>query len=579
MTYSRALVFDYVHERWLSFSSPKEVLTSNNLNEIIQILTDAEQAANNRGLWAVGWVSYEAAPACDPAFEVNSGSSVPLIWFGLYDSPTICDRLPRPTEITSSSWLPRMSETEYSDAFVATHKHIAQGDTYQVNLSFRMRVEFLDNPYALFYSMVEKQAGRYSFFLDTGRFVACSASPELFFEKEHDQIICRPMKGTAKRSVDQERDQINAQHLATSDKERAENVMIVDMVRNDLSRIADDASVTVTDLFLVEHYPGVLQMVSEVRAKTQASIAEVMRALFPSASITGAPKCRTMQLIKRYENSPRGLYTGSIGVMNPQGRSWFNVAIRTAMVDRTIGSADYGVGSGVVWDSVRANEYSECLLKAGAVLATSTQVSLFETLRWEATRGFWLLHHHLDRLIASARHFGYPCDLSAVTRALEEVVQSASTREEQLRVRIALDPCGVITSHVSPCPITTSSYRVALARNNIQSSDARLFHKTTDRSIYNDAAPVVADVDDVLLWNERKEVTESRIANIVVTLRGSRYTPPTSSGLLPGCLRRDLLLRGEISERIITLDDLAQAEEVYLINSVRGMWRVEVVQP
>jgi len=384
------------------------------------------------------------------------------------------------------------------------------------------------------------------------------------------------MKGTARREGVPELDDPQLQRLTSSAKERAENVMIVDMVRNDLSRIAKERSVHVVSLCEVERFPQVFQMVSEVRATTEASLSDVISAMFPCASITGAPKARTMQIIKQREHSARGLYTGSLAIVTPEDRAWLNVAIRTAVVDQKTGAAEFGVGSGVVWDSECSREYTECLLKAHVISNGKPRPELFETLLWDGSRGYRLLQYHVERLLHSALEFGYPCEKSRVLARLQGALEELHTRDGPLRVRIFLDALGAIATEIGPVPNMTSPYRVALAREPIFSGDYRLRHKSTDRSLYDSAEPSIDGVDDVILWNERGEITESRIANVIVTIEGDMYTPPLSSGVLPGCLRRDLLARQEITERTITKDEMLRSDRVYLANSLRGVWCVEL---
>jgi para-aminobenzoate synthetase/4-amino-4-deoxychorismate lyase len=582
MSEPKALVFDTDQNGWLSFGAPKRVHSTHNLADVMPCLQQVQNAALRGDRWLVGWIAYEAAPAFDAALEVGQPPTLPLLWFAEYDEPDVLDELPIPVQKTPGAhalnrWQPVMSDELYSEAFAAVHRQIQRGDTYQVNLSFRLRSQGRHDAYSLFYSMVSQQAGRYSFFLDAGRFAICSASPELFFALHGRTISCRPMKGTARREGTSARDDIEREGLATSAKDQAENVMIVDMVRNDLSRIALDGSVEVSALFQVEKFPGVFQMVSAVRAVTDASLTEILSALFPSASITGAPKPRTMRIISQSENSPRGLYTGSLGIISPHNRAWFNVAIRTAVVDRETETAEYGVGSGVVWDSECRREYDECLLKAGVVERSRTMPGIFETLLWEPDKGYWLLDHHVERLVSSAEHLGYPCDEAQVRSRLALALDAKSQSVGPLRIRIVLNALGTLALEAVECAPLRKPYRVALARVPVCSTDPRLFHKTTDRSIYDTAVPSVSGVDDVLLWNERGEVTESRIANVVVSLDGALLTPPLSSGLLPGCLRRELLMQGAIVEAVVSIDDLRRAEQIYLVNSLRGMWLVEPV--
>jgi para-aminobenzoate synthetase/4-amino-4-deoxychorismate lyase len=587
MSNPSALVFDDPLGCWLSFGAPSLVLSADDLNQVVPVLRQAQDAVKECGLWSIGWLAYEAAAAFDPALGgsdlTKSGSTLPLAWFGLYSEPRHLDRLPPPVTFDSESrpcWEPEMTEIQYRDAFSEVRRSISRGDSYQVNLSFRLRAKGIQDPYALFYRMVSEQAGRYSFFVDAGRYAICSASPELFFAFSSGEIVCKPMKGTAKRVGNPESDNAAIFDLSSSSKERAENVMIVDMVRNDLSRVALDHSVHVPYLCQVERFPGIFQMVSEVHASTKASLVDVVAALFPSASITGAPKARTMEIIRLCESSPRGLYTGSLGIISPDDRAWFNVAIRTAVVDQSTGTAEYGVGSGVVWDSECHQEYRECLLKAQVIERGQVRPALFETLLWKSKEGYWLLDYHLERLAQSALFFGYTFNKARVRQRMEDAIAASAIERcaahDALRVKIILDSLGALATEVTPISVTVTPYRVALAKEYIRSDDLRLFHKTTDRSIYEGAVPIIPGVDDVLLWNERGEVTESRIANLIVSLNGKLFTPPVSSGVLPGCLRRDLLERGEVSERVITIAEIGSIDEVYLANSLRGVWKVEL---
>jgi len=563
--------------RWLEFRDPLLILASHKVDEVLSIIEEAERLARLDNRWVVGWVSYDASAAFDDLLTKGAGIDVPLVWFGVFDEPRRLDFLPCPNGEPKTSWWPLMGKDGYGQAFDMVHRHIAEGDTYQVNLSFRLKAFDVRDPYALFHSMQAKQAGRYSFYIEAGSHAICCASPELFFEKSGKEIACRPMKGTAKRRGDAAADDAEAAALVMSDKERAENVMIVDMIRNDLSRIANDSSVRVKELFNVERYPGVLQMVSEVTAQTDSSVADLLKCTFPAASITGAPKKSTMEVIRDVETSPRNLYTGSIGVFAPGDRCWFNVAIRTAVVDLLTKSAEYGVGSGVVWDSRRLNEYDECLLKARSTGLQIVNPDLLETIRWSADSGFWLLERHLARLSKSARYFGYPCDVRKIEAELLRSIELSRTAGSNLKVRLILNSQGCTRVETSLFDSNMGDYTLSLAINSVDVNDPRLRHKTVDRSVYDQALPSLPGTSDVLLWNNRGEVTESRIANLVIQIGGELFTPALTSGLLPGCFREQLVSTGQVKERIIKLADLAGAEGFYMINSLRGMWPARLV--
>jgi para-aminobenzoate synthetase/4-amino-4-deoxychorismate lyase len=423
---------------------------------------------------------------------------------------------------------------------------------------------------------VQRQPDGFGAFIDTADWAVLCASHELFFTREGSRIVSRPMKGTAARGADQSEDQAQAAWLAASAKNRAENLMITDMVRNDLGRIARTGSVHCHDVFALERHPTLWQMTSTVTAESDAGLAELLRALFPAASITGAPKRRAMEIIRELETTPRELYTGSIGYLRPDGSAQFNVAIRTVLVDKATGSAEYGVGGGIVWDSDPDAEHAESRTKALILGAGTPPFELLETLRWTPDAGFLNRTEHLARLAAGADHFGYAFDIEHVTEALAAAARAFPPRPR--RVRLLLDRSGRISvtdTDLSPLP---TDYRVALCP--VPSPVIRnpfVLHKTTHRVLHDQARNLVPGVDDVLLWNERGELTESTIANVVLELDGEWVTPPVASGLLPGVGRRLLLESGQVRERVITTTDLQRATGITLVNSLRGRWPVRLV--
>ncbi len=348
--------------RWLLFRDPVAVLVAERVGDVLPVLAEVE-AQIDAGRWAAGFLGYEAAPALDPALAAFEPRGLPPAWWGIFEAPRevpLAVRAPR--RAVSADWRPAVSRRRYRETVERIRAYIAAGDTYQVNYTFPLLSPFAGDPADLFAAMCAAQQARYCAWIDTGRFAICSASPELFFALAGDRIVSRPMKGTARRGRHPAEDAERAARLAASEKERAENLMIVDMMRNDLGRIAAPGSVEVDDLFTVETYPTVHQLTSTVSARTRAPYGEVLRALFPSASITGAPKVSTSRIIRRLEAGPRGVYTGSIGFLGPQRRAQLNVAIRTATVDS--GVATYGTGGGIVWDSDSDAEYQECRAKA-----------------------------------------------------------------------------------------------------------------------------------------------------------------------------------------------------------------------
>lgn len=571
-----ATVFDPENRHWLHFTSPQRVYTARTSSEVCSALEQVERSCRHDKVWAVGWISYEAAPAFDASMTVREEANFPKVWFATFAEPTITNDLPQTTPSTPLSWTPSISKDAYISAVQEVRSAIGRGDTYQVNYSFRLHSSPPSDPLALFIAMVHNQGGDYSCFIDTGDYVIASASPELFFTKNGDTITCRPMKGTSPRGRTLAEDFAIAENLRTSAKNRAENIMIVDMTRNDLSRIANRGSVVAPSCCTIEKYPHMLQMTSEVTATSQASVTEIMQALFPPASITGAPKTETMRIIAEQETTPRNIYTGTIGVVTPYDRAWFNVAIRTALLDRTSNVTEYGIGSGIVWDSQSELEYDECLNKASAVTQTSTPYELFETILWESQTGFFLLEEHLSRLADGAEYLSWPLCTDDAMSLLDTIATECARRSEPQRVRLFAAQTGALRYDIAPISPLPSPYRLSLAKNPISSHDMSLFRKTTDRRAYDNARPRDTEAVDVILWNERGEITETKIANICLEIDGVLYTPPVSSGLLAGCYREKLIKNGSIIERTLTIDDLNRARRIVLINSLRRMWEAEL---
>ena len=359
-------------------------------------------------MFAAGFIAYEAAAGFDKALRTHKLKRTPLVWFGLYREVTELPDLPSAKgKFEVGNWEMSVSELEYRSAIERIKRYIHAGDTYQVNYTTRLHAPFSGDPYALFASLCRAQRARNCAFVNLDRYSICSASPELFFEVDGNRVISRPMKGTIPRGLTYEADLANAKALADSGKNRAENVMIVDMIRNDLGRVANAGSVRVASAYDIERYPTVYQMTSTVEAKTQASIGDIMSVLFPCASVTGAPKVRTMEIITELEKEPRGVYCGAIGYVAPGRNARFNVAIRTVMVDRESGRAEYGVGGGIVWESEAGDEYRECLSKAAVLTAELPEFELLETILWTPEEGYFLLDKHLKRLKQSAEYFDF----------------------------------------------------------------------------------------------------------------------------------------------------------------------------
>jgi para-aminobenzoate synthetase/4-amino-4-deoxychorismate lyase len=550
------------------FRDPDETIVAYSASEVVLAIR-AVDAARKNGFYVAGYVSYEAAPAFDSALRVFPVATMPLLWFGIFKGPSE-PQVQVGSDFRISDWNPSVDRETYDQKIESIHAAIARGDTYQVNYTLRLRAEFEGDDFAFYERLRAGQASSYCAYLNTGRYRILSASPELFFRQTGNTITTKPMKGTIRRGRWSAEDDSLYDRLKASEKDRAENVMIVDLIRNDLGRIAELGSVQVSDLFEIERYRTVFQATSTVTATLakQASLAEVFGALFPSGSVTGAPKVSTMELIARFEDSPRNAYCGAIGFAGPGDEAVFSVAIRTVVVDSQTGAAEYGVGGGVTWESTAEGEYTEALNKAALLAEDWPRLDLLETLRLEDGT-FTLANSHIDRLVSSARYFGVPLSVAAVRAAMGEYALGHSTGIH--RVRMLVSPEGAIRIESQPLEwAVRETVAVSISSSPVSREDRFLYHKTTHRSVYDAGRAGAAHVFDVLLWNEQGELTEFTTGNLVLELDGKLVTPPIESGLLNGTLRADLLKRGEIVEGVLTREDLERCSRFWLINSVRG---------
>lgn len=567
--------------RWLRFAHPCECLSIDHPAQVRPILERLRQATS-QGLYAAGYLAYEAAPGLDPAFDTHPArkhdSDLPLGWFGLYESVQALDKPPAPEapEYQISPWQTDLPREDYERIIERIRRYIVAGDTYQVNFTQPLTADFSGDPWALFLDLQRAQRGSHAAFIQAEDWAIASASPELFFAQSGDSLLARPMKGTAPRGLTNPEDETLANALAHCPKNRAENVMIVDLLRNDLGRVARPGSVHVNRLCHVERYETVLQMTSDIVAQTAADPADTFAALFPCGSITGAPKIHTMEIIRELETAPRGVYTGAIGWMGPGRQAVFNVAIRTIQLAHQPNTpaekykARFGVGGGITYDSTPHGEYEECLAKSSLLLERRPAFDLLETLRWEPRDGVFLLDRHLARLADTAHYFRYPCDEALIREKLAALTGDLPPVPHRLRLLLAEDGCVEIQAFELPSASQPQPRRVALAAEPINVQSPFVRHKTTHRAVYEHALGTRPDCEDVILWNQRDEVTESCLANVVIQLDGHRWTPPRSCGLLAGTFRAQLLADGAIAERVITPDDLRRADRLWLINSVRG---------
>ena len=557
----QCFIRDQANTGWEFFDNPLSVLIATKAEEVRSVL-DQVETATQQGYQCVGYVAYEAASALDTSLAVHP-STRPLAVFGIFKS---CQRLTTlPSNKPSAVWLrPVMSCEQYTSKIQAIKTRLAHGESYQVNLTHTLQGTYEGEPLDLFATLYDAQPTAYAAFLHLNDLAIASVSPELFFCLDGDQITTQPMKGTAPRAPNAEEDLANKRALENSEKDRSENIMIVDMIRNDLGRICQPGTITADNLFAIESLPTVWQQTSSVSGKTEARFSDILSTLFPCASITGAPKKRTMEIINALEDDARGIYTGCIGVLKPDRSMRFSVAIRTLVLDTDTRSASYGIGGGIVWDSAPLSEWQESLDKSKLLNGVSPM--LLETMKYDPRDGVVLLDRHINRLIAAASTHAYPLN---PTQA-KELVQRFSATEKR-KLRLLADRSGRLSLESSDFPPIKAVFRLGLADAPIQREDFRLRTKTTQRTLYDQNRGARLDIDDVILFNEDNEITETTIFNLYLKIQGVLYTPALPSGLLPGVYREHLLALGAAKERVLSVQDLSKAEGLYVSNAVRGL--------
>jgi para-aminobenzoate synthetase/4-amino-4-deoxychorismate lyase len=567
----------------LAFGAPRERLRALSLDEVAPLLARVDALAR-AGAWCVGYLCYEAAGAFDEAFETHAPSDParPLAAFAVYDAP-LQDAAVDGDGTATASWTGGPRRDAFDATIAGILRAIADGEVYQVNATAPLTGALQGDPLALFAALRRAQPNAYAAYLDFGTGADAddrilSVSPELFFDWRAGRLLARPMKGTAPRGATPAEDAAQPEFLRGAAKERAENLMIVDLLRNDLSRIAEPHSVRVPRLFHAEAWPTVWQMSSDVVATTRpgTTLADVFGALFPCGSITGAPKVQAMRLIRRLEPEPRGIYCGAIGVVQPGGAATFNVPIRTLALrdDGATTRVRCGIGSGITADATAAGEWDEWRHKRAFVDRASQAFELLETLRLEEGV-FADVEAHLARIDEAARHFAFALPLASARVALEGL--RAAHASGRWRVRLLADRAGVARAQAVVLAPTQAPARVRLAERPLAGSDGEFVRfKTTHRAHYDAFAPADEDVFDTLLWNERGELTEFTRGNVALRIDGRWLTPAARCGLLPGIARARLLRDGAIEEATLTRDDLPRAEAVAFFNSLRG-WVLAIV--
>ncbi len=584
---------------WL-YRNPTRIIECRDPDQLAASLAALQDAVSN-GAYAAGLFSYEAGYVLEPRLRGKLPRTMahPLMWFGLFDRR---DRLSRSQldnfwqdqcrgrEGSLGQFSALVAQSDYLDNIRTIQNYLAAGDVYQVNYTFPMSAQAEGHPSAIHVQLRQAQPVAWGAYIQTPDMTISSHSPELFFEKRHDAFSLRPMKGTAARGRWPAEDDAQHQQLVDDAKSQAENLMIVDLERNDLSKLAVPGSVTVPTLFEAETYRSVIQMTSTVTGKVapETGIVDIISALFPCGSVTGAPKIRAMEIIHELEVSPRGIYTGAIGHITPQGDMAFNIPIRTVTIDGQ-GQATMGIGSGIVADSDPHAEYEECALKAAFADQPEAPPCLIETLCWRPDSGYWLLDEHLARLQGSAQYFGYPVDMAdtglTLARHAEALSSMAKNHNQAWRVRLLCSAGGTVSVKSAPLDVSAAVkglQTVALSSTRVNSADIFLFHKTTRRQLLDDAfdrEAVPAGHHDVILLNERGEVCEGTRNNIFVEIDGTLFTPPIECGLLPGTLRATLIKRTDSPAcvRILLPEDLKVADKIFLGNSLWGLVEVELV--
>ncbi|MDA8453780.1 chorismate-binding protein [Acidovorax sp. GBBC 3334] len=562
-----------------AFGTPREVWVARSPDEVRGVL-EAVQAAAARGDWCVGYLRYEAAAAFDAAFITHAPEG-PLAWFAVHGAPQPgTEAAGAAQDLARVEGWTGLERGAFDAAFVRIQQAIRDGELYQVNFTAPLRGRFEGSPAALFDALRRAQPGGYAAHIEAEGEQVLSVSPELFFDwrsagAQGGTILARPMKGTAPRGATPEADAAHAEHLRTAPKERAENVMIVDLLRNDLSRIAEPHSVRVPTLFHTQALPTVWQMTSDVTARTRPGLGlwDVFAALFPCGSVTGAPKVQAMRTIRSLEPAPRGIYCGAIGVVRPDGppgaggiAATFNVPIRTVVLRGA--DATCGIGSGITSDAQAAAEWSEWRHKRAFVERASQPFELLETLALEAGR-FRHRADHLARMAASAAHFGFCWDAARVQRCLDALARQHP--EGLWRTRLLMDAAGAPRAEAFACAAVPTPVRLRLADRAFEAAHGEFVrHKTTRRAHYAAFAPTQPGVFDTVLWNEAGEITEGTFGNIAALLDGRWVTPPLASGLLPGVGRAVALREGRIAEALVRVEDVPRVREWAFLNSLRG---------
>ena len=553
------------------FTDAIKELKTKDIKEVKPLLDELE-AYQNEGYYAVGYVSYEAAPAFETKFQVIDGPlmSEYLLYFTVHETvqtepiPLTYDPITLP-----KSWQELTTAEEYKAAIEHIHHHIRQGDTYQVNYTVQLQQNLTADPFAIYNRLVVEQNAHYNAFIQHDDVSIISISPELFFKKDGDKLTTRPMKGTTNRGLTTETDLAQARWLAQDQKNRSENMMIVDLLRNDMNRISKIGSEDVKSLCQVEQYSTVWQMTSTIETQLlpNSSLSHVFQALFPCGSITGAPKIATMEIIKKVEKQPRGVYCGAIGILVPQGPSIFNVAIRTLQLEGT--KAIYGVGGGITWDSNWEAEYEETKQKAAVLYRQNPKFDLISTGRIHQGK-LLFLEEHIKRLQESSRYFDYPFNAEKAHNQATALCQSLDL-DTDYRLKMSLKKDGELKfEHSQLTNLSDDFCQARLVEQRHPLDSPYTFFKTSYRPHLS------IELHEQIYYNHEGQLLETSIGNIVLKIEDQLYTPPVHLGLLNGIYRQSLIAENKLKEKVLTVKDLKQAQAIYGCNAVRGLYELKV---
>ena len=583
--------FDKRNYRSFIFNSFQDILTLNlndNLNSFFKRIDDYLK----KGFWLAGYFSYEFGYLLEQKLYplVPKGLSLPLAWLGVFKNPVVVNHreynpISGEKNIKATYQIKNLqsniTEKEYNNVIKKIKNYIQEGQTYQVNFTFKLKFDFEGDPVNLYLNLRRVQPTSYMAFINTGKDFILSFSPELFFHINQGIITTKPMKGTLSRGRFLDEDGLRENLLHKSVKNRAENLMIVDLLRNDLGRVAKKGTVIVKKLFSIEKYLTVLQMTSTIEAnlKRNASLKNILSALFPSGSVTGAPKIRTMQIIRELEREPRNVYTGAIGYISPHHEVCFNVAIRTIHIDKR-NKGSLGIGGGIVYDSIDKKEYKEAILKAHFLVKKFPNVSLIETIRWQQKGGYYLIDLHLERLKKSCEYFNIPCNSKKINQKLL-ILERIFNHDLVYKVRLLIDSEGRIRLEYWPLEIITLPLSAKVSSKRVDSKDIYLYHKTTNRYSYEKERKnaIKEGFLEVIFTNQKGQLTEGSFTNIFLLQANTLYTPSLECGLLKGVLREHFLRSKSAREKVLYPQDILKAEKVYLGNSVRGLMEANISLP